>query len=109
MKFNPSLLCFIKKQAEKSPASYRIGGIAISQRGNILGTSFSSFRTECITPGKGTGRHCEAALIKRYGRKIATIIIMRIGNSGNVLRIEPCANCQKMADKLGIKIVSVGC
>lgn len=107
MKRNNNLIALLKKQAEKSPSSYRIGGIAVSNKGNILGTAFNSFRNEQVTPGRGSGKHCEADLIRRYGRRISTIIIMRIGNSGNVLHIDPCSTCQKLADKFGIKIKSI--
>lgn len=107
MKINRHIISCLKKQAEKSPSAYRIGGIAVSKRGNILGTAFNTFRVEQLTPGPGTNNHCEAVLIKKYGRRISTIIIMRIGRGGAILKIDPCQACQKLADKLGIKIITV--
>ncbi len=107
MNINPSLVNLLKKQAEKSPSTYRIGGIAFSNKGNILGTAYNAFRAERLNPGRGIGRHCEATLIRKYGHSISTILIMRIGNGGDILPIEPCAVCKKLADKFGIKIVSI--
>ena len=107
MKINPSLLLRLRKISKKSPSAYRIGGIAISKKGNILGTATNGFRNENIEPERGSGKHCEAELIRKYGMKISTIIIMRLGKGGDVLKIDPCSSCQKLADKYGIKIISV--
>lgn len=107
MNISPSLIGFLKKQAEKSPSSYRIGGLAFSKKGNVLGFSFNSYRRDSMVSGRGSGKHCETDLIKRYGRRIATIVIIRIGNGGDILKIDPCDNCKKIAEKFGIKIVSI--
>ena len=45
--------------------------------------------------------------MKRHGKKINTILIMRIGHGGDILKIEQCEKCKKIADKLGVKIISV--
>lgn len=107
MRINHSLIKLLKKQAKKSPSTYRIGGLAFSNKGNLLGTAFNSYRNENIEPGRGAGLHCEAMLMQKYGRSISTIIIIRIGNSGDILPIDPCPICKKLADKLDIKIISV--
>ena len=58
-------------------------------------------------PMKGKGLHAEMALMKKYGARIKTIIICRVGNSGNLLPIDPCSACAELAGKLGITIVSI--
>jgi hypothetical protein len=45
--------------------------------------------------------------MRRYGSNIKTILISRVGHSGILRPISPCKTCQKVADKLGIKIISV--
>ena len=45
--------------------------------------------------------------MKKYGARIKTIIICRVGNSGNLLPIDPCSACAELAGKLGITIVSI--
>jgi len=97
--------------AVHSPCNYRIGAIAFDKKGDVLGNACNTFRMGSKFIGeqnrKGTGFHAEARLIKRYKTNIKTILIMRIGNSGNILPINPCPACAKLAEKLGIKIVTV--
>ena len=38
---------------------------------------------------------------------IVKILICRVGRSGELRPIKPCDTCQKIADKLGIEIVSI--
>jgi hypothetical protein len=45
--------------------------------------------------------------MERYGTNIKTIIIMRIGNAGDILPIDPCPKCAKLAAKYGITIIPV--
>jgi len=46
-------------------------------------------------------------MAKYFPLGLKTLIIMRIGLSGNILPIDPCEDCQKMARKLGVTIQSV--
>ncbi len=108
---NPSLTKTLIQAAIHSPCNYRIGAIAFDKKGDVLGNACNAFRMGSKFIGeqnrKGTGFHAEARLMKRYRSNIKTILIMRIGNSGNILPIDPCPACAKMAEKLGIKIVTV--
>ena len=100
----------LRKTVERSPCTYRISAIALDKKGDVLGIVHNGFRNSESFMGeqgrKGTGLHAEARLIRRYGQNIKTILIMRIGNSGNVLPIDPCPACAKMADKLGINVLT---
>lgn len=108
---NPSLAKTLIQTAIHSPCNYRIGAIAFDKKGDVLGSACNMFRDGNKFFGeqnrKGTGFHAEARLIKRYKGNIKTILIMRIGGSGNILPIDPCPACKKMAEKFGIKIVTV--
>jgi hypothetical protein len=103
-----TLMSLIPKMVRKLPEewrpTYRIAAAAFSKRGNLLGIEMNGWR-ELATTRRGTGKHAEAALIKKYGRKIETIYILRIGNAGDILPIHPCEACKNMADKAGITIV----
>lgn len=91
------------KKACKSACIFKISAIAFDKKGDILGSSVNSkFRLS-----KGCGIHAEMALMTQYSGRIKTIIICRVGNSGNILPIDPCDNCKKTADRLGIKIISI--
>lgn len=86
--------------------SYRVAAAAFSKRGNLLGIEMNGWR-DLLTVRRGTGRHAEAALMKKFGKKIDTIYILRVGNSLDILPIHPCEACQNMAKKIGAKIVPI--
>ena len=103
----------LKEKATHSPCTYKISGIALSKKGDILGHCTNSHSRnwnilEKQTVGRaGTAQHCERILISQYSHLIKTIVICRIGRSGEIRPIDPCPACQKVAAKYGIKIVSL--
>lgn len=96
----------IKKMSIYRGLSYRVIAAAYTKHGNLLGTEMNGWR-EMRTVRRGMGKHAEQALIKKFGRKIDTIYILRVGNSGDVLPIHPCESCSRIANKRGIKIVPI--
>ena len=81
-----------------------VTAIAISKKGNILGTT-------CNNPSHVPGmrhKHAEGILMARFGKAINKILILRVGRKGNLLPIEPCEQCCKLALRLGITIESIG-
>ena len=95
-------------KAAQSVSAYRVAGCAISKKGEILGFAVNApYRQSANIVGKYTGRHAEAALIQQYGDNLKTIIILRIGLGGDILPIDPCPKCAKLAEKYGIKVISV--
>ena len=107
IRVSPDIIRQLRSKASQSPCSYKLSGIAFSNKGEILGMAKNDFRKDLIQEGKYSGRHVERALIERYGRNIATILIMRIGKSGDIRPIDPCQHCAKLAKKMGIRIISV--
>ena len=105
-----SLLSLIPRMTAKFSndhgPSYHIAAAAFSKRGNLLGIEMNGWR-ELITNRRGTGKHAEAALMKKYGRKIDTIYLLRVGNAMDILPVHPCPACQNMASKLGCKIIPI--
>jgi len=91
------------KKASQSISRFRISAIALNERGNILGTAVNRPRFDRY----GGGVHAEMAILHKYNTQVKTIIICRIGNSGNILPIHPCIRCKKVLDKLGIKVYSI--
>ena len=107
-KIDPSLFMRMKKKASASPSQYRISCVALDKKGDVIGYTTNGFRKDNIRLIYGSGLHSEAiCLAKYYPLGAKTLIIMRIGNAGDVLPIDPCEQCQKMANKLGVKILSV--
>lgn len=93
----------LKNKATKSSCTYKISAIGFSKKGNILGTANNRFKFTSY----GGGIHAERELMEKFGSKIQSIIICRVNKNGEILPIEPCKICQKIADKLGIKIISL--
>lgn len=109
---DPSLLKLLTNKAKHSPCTYRIAGIAMSKKGNVLGyctNNHSKWQVLEKTPigRSGTAQHCERILIQKYGQRIHTIIICRIGRSGELRPIDPCPACAKLAKKYNIKIKTI--
>lgn len=84
--------------------TYRICAIAFSKRNNLLGIQMNGHRFS-MSHRRGAGLHAEAELIRRFGRQIDRIYILRVGNAIDPLPIHPCENCAKIAAKYGIKII----
>ena len=102
------LEAILKKKASQSLSKYRISAIALDKHGNILGTASNKHSKYGIDKSnKFMGVHAERALMERYGKNIKTIIVARIGWSGELRPVDPCRMCKAIADKMGIKIVSV--
>ena len=80
-----------------------VAAIAYSRKGNVLGTAIN---TPSDVPGM-RHRHAEGILMGKYGKAIHKIIILRVGRRGDLLPIEPCEVCKKLALRLGITIEEV--
>lgn len=111
-KISHNLVKVLKEKATQSPCTYRISGVAYSKKGNVLGyctNNHSKWNVlDKIPEGRaGTAEHCERRLISKYGNRIHTIIICRVGNSGELRKIDPCKNCAKLAAKYGITIKTI--
>lgn len=90
------------RKAQKSRCRYKVSAIGFNEKGELIGTAFNSPRLDSV----GGGLHAEIALIKKR-RGVKTILIVRTNKSGGILKIEPCKNCKKVCEKLGITIRSI--
>ena len=93
-----------QKKAGQSPCRNRVSALGFNKNGDCVMKAFNKYRFE----RKGGGIHAERQIMQQAKKKgIVHILICRVGRSGNLLPIEPCSKCQKIADKLGIVISSV--
>lgn len=108
---DPALMHLLREKASHSPCTYKVSAIAFDRKGNVLGhTTNKHSKWDVLDYGEGragTARHSERILIERYSQNIKTILICRVGRSGEILPIDPCPACRKAASKYGIKIISV--
>jgi hypothetical protein len=92
------------KKAMQSQCRFKISALGFNRKGELVASATNSFRF-CR---KGGGLHAEAQVMKQAKRKgICTVLICRVNPNGLLLPIEPCENCMRLAEKLGIKIVSI--
>jgi hypothetical protein len=91
------------KDNDKS-LTYKVCAIAFSKRNNLLGIEMNGHRPFVATR-RGGGEHAEIKLLKKFGRQIDRIYIIRVGKTCDPLPIHPCENCAKVAAKYGIKII----
>jgi hypothetical protein len=103
----PFLLEMLGKKASQSRSKYRISAMAFDKRGEFIGRAFNGLPPDGVEGKPGIGVHAEYKLMMKYGDLIKTIFISRIGHSGEWRPIKPCANCQALADKLGIKLITI--
>ena len=97
------IMAFAVKKAKQAPSKFKVSAIGLDYKGNYLGSAYSSTRFLRY----GGGLHAEMALLHRYGDKVKTMIICRVGQSGEIRPIEPCERCQKILDKMNIKVYCI--
>lgn len=96
-----------KAKKQNNVITYRIIAIGFNRKGEYIGMRSNTFgKMKPEKMGRGCGKHAERELIKKYGSLIKKIIIIRFGKSGSILPIEPCITCQKIIDRLKIKVES---
>lgn len=93
----------LRSKALQSNCRFQVSAVAISSKGEILGSAMNSHRFS----RHGGSMHAEHKLMIKYGKKISQIIIARVGCSGKFLPIDPCPNCSKMAKKIHAKIMAI--
>jgi cytidine deaminase len=91
------------KKAMQSNCRFRVSAIGYGHNGEYIGCSVNSPRFSKFNGGL----HAEMKLFARYGKNLKTVIICRVGNTGELLPIDPCSTCQSKADELGIKIKNI--
>lgn len=88
----------------QTPCSFHVCAIGFDAHDKYLGMT----RNLPFGHGKGRGKHAEANLIKKYYKRgLKNIIIFRTNKTGGFLPIHPCKTCQRLANKLNIKIQSL--
>ena len=108
-----AVISLLKEKAVRSDCTYKVSAIAFDKKGDILGhvtnkhSDWDVIKKENGHGRAGTAKHAERLLMKRYKGLIKTIVICRVGHSGELRSIDPCKACKKVADKLGIKIISI--
>lgn len=91
------------QKAGQSIGRYRVSAIGLDKNGRMVSKAFNRPRFSRY----GGSCHAEMMALRIGGNKISTMIICRIGQSGEVLPIDPCARCKKVLDRKGIKVLTI--
>ena len=91
------------KKAKKSSSRYKVSAVGFDHKGKVITSAFCHPRFDFY----GGGKHAEMRLLEKCRVTPTTILLCRVGNAGDILPIEPCARCQKVLDKLKIKVTTV--
>ena len=91
------------KKASQSICSFQLCAFGFNRNGDCVASASNRPRF----PHKGGGWHAERQIMELKSKGIVKILICRINPAGKMLPIDPCETCQKIADKLGIKIISI--
>jgi hypothetical protein len=91
------------KKASQSSCTYKISAMGFNKKGDYVGSAINK-KKKC---GHGLGLHAEIELIKKYNKRISTILICRVNNKGKLLPIDSCVTCKKICEKLNIKLITV--
>ena len=87
------------KKAASSLCRYKIAAIGFNRKNEIVGISYNTPRFRRI----GGSTHAEINLLKKCGKQLYAVMVIRVGQSGELRPIEPCLNC--LAALQGIKIL----
>jgi len=89
------------RKAATSVCNYKVAAVALDHEGSM----FAYANNKPRHMRQGGGEHAEMVLMRRYGRAISKILIVRTNKSGDILPIDPCESCAAVAKGLGIKIM----
>lgn len=93
--------------ARRSPCNYRVAAAGVDYRGRIISIVSNKHRSTPFSDSLTRGWHAEERLLHSSPKSLRKIIILRIGHSGNLLPIDPCKHCLKLAKKYGVAIESI--
>lgn len=100
---NTKYLELAKKKAQQSTCRYLVSAIGFNSKGDLLGITCNSRRID----KEGYSIHAEIAMLKRFGKKVRTIVICRVNKTGKLLPIKPCNTCQKRLDSYNINVKTI--
>ena len=90
-----------KRKAAQSVCHYKVSALGFNKRGEII----CCLNNRPRFTRYGGGLHAEMRVVANYP-SVHTILLVRIGEKGKLLPIHPCSRCQKILNKLKVKVVT---
>ena len=103
----PSLLERMRKKGLNVSNNYKVVVAAFTKRGNCLGIVSNSYRKDNITPARFSGYHSEMKALHKWGPAVDTLVLMRVGRSGEIRPIDCCPKCAAVLKKCGVKVLKL--
>lgn len=97
------MLALATRKAAQSSCCYSVSAVGFDKHTNFVGSAVNSPRFH----KDGGGIHAEIRLLRKFGPRIKTILLCRVGNSGVPRPIEPCPACRKVLDKKKIRVIVI--
>jgi len=91
-----------KRKAKTSACRYSVSALGFNHKGELIRTATNRPRFTRY----GGGVHAEMEIM-RTTKNVKTIIICRVGASGELRPIDPCKRCRAKAEELGVQIVTI--
>lgn len=91
----------IRAALKVSSCSYRVVAVGFDRRLRIINIATNLPRLAT------RGWHAEERIIFSSPRSLSLIQIARVGSYGQLLPIDPCPHCAKLASRRGVRIESV--
>lgn len=91
----------IRAALKVTECRYRVAAAGIDHRNRIIGIKVNSPKHVM------RGDHAEERLMREMPRSLKRIVIIRVNSKGEMLPIDPCVTCARIADKLGVTIEKV--
>ena len=84
-----------------SQCRYKVVACGVDHRNRLINLSTN------VPYLRSRGRHAEERVIFNSPKSLKKIYILRVGPRGNRLPIDPCRSCLDLANKRGIRIISI--
>lgn len=89
------------EQLRISHCRYRVIAAGIDNRNRIIGIATNRPRLQ------SRSYHAEEVLLHRLPRSLVRILLARVNNRGELMPIDPCCVCSRLAEKRGVQIESL--
>lgn len=103
MKSHVSILYsrMIRAALRVTECRYRVCAVGIDHRGRIISIKVNNPKHVM------RGDHAEERIMRESPRSLRRIVIVRVNSKGEMLPIDPCETCIRIANKLGVTIRTV--
>jgi len=102
-----TVLQLAMNKAKQSRCHYAVSAIGFDKHGKIVAVARNTPRSYPKFNKPGGNIHAELAVLRKGGKRIRSIVLCRVGKSGELKRIDPCKSCMRVLNKNEIKVLTL--